>query len=61
MNCGCGDWVSSFIIVSHSYVSGEVICPSVWVESRQSRGKHSVCCCFSLCSSYPPCWPPDVM
>jgi len=28
MNSGCGGWVS------YGYVSGEAICPSVWVKSR---------------------------
>jgi len=34
LNHGYGGWVSSFIIVYHGYVSGEAICPSVWVKSR---------------------------
>jgi len=33
-NWGCGSWVSSFIIVCYDYVSGEAICPSVWVKFR---------------------------
>jgi len=42
MNCGCGGWVSSFIIVCYGYVSGEAIYPSMWLKSRQSKGRHSV-------------------
>jgi len=34
LNHGCGGWVSSFIIVCYGSVSGEAICPSVWVKSR---------------------------
>jgi len=60
MNRGWGGWVPSFIIVCHGCVSGGTICPSVWVKSRQSSGKHSVHSKFSLCSSYPSCWPPEV-
>jgi len=51
MNRGCGGWASSFIIVRYGYVSGKAIYPSVYLKSRQSRGKHSVSSEFSLCSS----------
>jgi len=34
LNRSCGGWVSSFIIVSYGYVSGETISPSVSVKSR---------------------------
>jgi len=34
MNRGCGGWISSSVIVFHGYVSGKVICSSVWVKSR---------------------------
>jgi len=32
LNRGCGDWVSSFIIVFYGYVSEEAIFPSVCVN-----------------------------
>jgi len=34
LNHGCGDWVSSFIIVFHCYVSGEAIFPCGWFKTR---------------------------
>jgi len=49
MNCGCGSWVSSFIIVCYGNVSRKAIYPSVWFKSRWSMNKHSVCSQFSLC------------
>jgi len=47
-----GGWISSCIIVSYGYVSGEGICQSLRVVSRQSSVEHSVCSEFSLYSSY---------
>ena len=43
MNRGCDGGIFSFIIVCYNYVSVEAVCPSVWVKSRQSRGKQSAC------------------
>jgi len=60
LNRGCDGGVSLFIIVCYGYVSGKAICPFVCGKSRQSSGKHNVCCGFLLCSSYPSCWPPEV-
>jgi len=34
LNRSCVGWVSSFIIVSYGYISGEAISPSVSVKSR---------------------------
>jgi len=34
MNCDCGGWVLSFIIICYGYVSGEAIFPSLCVKFR---------------------------